>query len=136
MAPSSSPEGLKLITGYRVGRQIGSGAQACVHLLEPTTKAKNASSSSLPTYAVKLAPVAKITNKRVSVPEINERSIAKEFKLYANHFPGLRDEGMLASMPYKGGIIPHGTKDGMYSLSSLSLLSFLLSIVSHNAPLL
>jgi hypothetical protein len=114
MAPSSSPEGLQLIKGYRVGKCIGSGAQASVHLLEPTTKAKNASSSPLPTYAVKIAPVpTKITKKRLSVPEINERSISKEYKLYSNHFPNLRDEGMMACMPYKGGIQPSGTKEGV-----------------------
>jgi hypothetical protein len=115
MAPSSSPEGLLLIKGYRVGRCIGSGAQADVHLLEPTPKAKNASSSTLPTYAVKLAPVpSKTTKKGVSVPEINERSINKEYLMYQNHMPKLRDAGMMASMPYTGGVIPHGTKDGMY----------------------
>jgi hypothetical protein len=143
-SPSSSPEGLKLIPGYRVGRRIGSGAQASVHLLEPTTKAKNASSSPLPTYAVKIAPVpAKITKKGLSEAEINARSIDKEYKLYSNHFNGLRDEGMMASMPYRGGVPPFGTKDGMYSnghirnesVLRLYYILLLFSLVSHNAHL-
>jgi hypothetical protein len=119
MAPSSSPVGLKLIPGYRVGKKIGSGAQASVHLLEPTAaaQAKNLSSTSLPTYAVKICPLpSKTTKKGLSEAEINERSIGKEFKLYNNQFPKLRDEGMLGSMPFKGGIQPFGTKEGMYCI--------------------
>jgi hypothetical protein len=115
MAPSPSPVGLKLIRGYRVGKKIGFGAQASVHLLEPTAaaQAKNTSSTPLPTYAVKICPVpTKTTKKGLSEPEINERSIGKEFKLYNNHFPKLRDEGMLATMPFKDGIQPFGTKEG------------------------
>lgn len=112
MAPSPSPVGLQLIKGYKVGKKIGFGAQASVHLLEPT--AAKANNKQLPTYAVKICPVpSKITKKGVSEPEINERSIGKEFKLYNNHFPKLRDEGMLATMPFKGGIQPFGTTEGM-----------------------
>jgi hypothetical protein len=113
MAPSPSPVGLKLIKNYRVGKKIGSGAQASVHLLEPTAAAK-AKDASLPTYAVKICPVpSKITKSGQSEAEINERSLRKEFKLYSNQFPKLRDAGMLARMPFKGGIQPFGSKDGM-----------------------
>jgi hypothetical protein len=112
MAPSPSPVGMKLIPKYRVGKKIGSGAQASVHLLEPTAAAKE-KNQSLPTYAVKICPVpSKITKSGQSEPEINERSIRKEFKLYNNQFPKLRDEGMVASMPFKGGIQPFDTKYG------------------------
>jgi hypothetical protein len=104
--------GMELIKKYCVGKKIGSGAQASVHLLEPTAEAK-AKDASSPTYAVKICPEAKKTKNEESEAEINERSLRKEFKLYSNHFPKLRDAGMLARMPFKGGIVPYGTKNGM-----------------------
>jgi hypothetical protein len=104
--------GLELIHGYTVGKKIGSGAQASVHLLEPTVVAKT-KDPSLPTYAVKICPVAKVTKKGQTDPEMNERSLRKEFKLYGNQFPGLQDKGIVASMPFfKSGVQPYGSKDG------------------------
>jgi hypothetical protein len=72
---SSSPESsLTLMPNYRDGKQIGTGAQVSVYLLEPTTTVTHASfSSSLTMYAVRIAPVAKITKVKLLEAEINEQ---------------------------------------------------------------
>jgi hypothetical protein len=134
MAPSPSPVGLKLIPGYRVGKKIGSGAQLACTSSNQQQQLKQRMFRQLlcqPTPS-NLSGSSKIT-KGTLEPEINERSIGKEFKLYNNHFPKLRDEGMLATMPFKGGIQPFGTKEGMsLGLSCIVTKAFsILPLVSH-----
>jgi hypothetical protein len=107
MAPSKSvaPVGLNIVKGYRVGKQLGEGAQASVHLLEPLARKDGASR---PTFAIKLAPVAKTTKKGQTLGEINERSLRKEYLIYATQFPTLQQKGIVASLP-RSMSVPHAT---------------------------
>jgi hypothetical protein len=98
----------------------------------------NSSSSSKECFVIfanlrrQICPVPPKSQKGLSSLKINERSIGKEFKLYNNHFPKLRDEGMLATMPFKGGIQPFGTKEGgVFGLSVLTKAFSVLPLVSH-----
>jgi hypothetical protein len=102
MAPSTS--GPKADPWIPRWKKIGSGAQASVHLLEPTAAAQAKNVNFFANLRRQICPVPPKSQKGLSSLKLTSEASAKSSKLYNNHFPKLRDEGMLATMPFKGGL--------------------------------
>ena len=108
MAPSS-PIGIELYRGktpkWRVGKQLGSGACATVHLLEEID-------GSPTQWAIKLAPVPKKkTKKGTSTEEVNDRLLYNEGVMYQNQFQDIQGRYVPKLPPY-GGPLATGEAEG------------------------
>lgn len=99
----SSPVGL-IIGGdnsrnqWEVGKQIGEGACASVHLLEgPAGQSKTSA------WVVKVVPLpTKITKKQQTIPERNARLLFYEGQMYQNILPDYRGYILPKLPPYIG----------------------------------
>jgi hypothetical protein len=107
MAPS--PVGIELLKGskpkWRVGKELGSGACATVHLLEEI--------DGTPTeLAIKLTPIpTKKTKKQNSIEEVNSSRLYFEHVVYHNQFQDVQGTFIPKLAPYKGPQ-PHGEAGG------------------------
>lgn len=89
-----SPVGLVVAGGsskqsstWKVGKKVGSGACASVHLLQLENGKSSSKSSSDCQWVVKIAPLpVKTTKKKNSLPERHANMIYKEQQLYCNTF--------------------------------------------------
>jgi len=108
MAP---PIGIELFKGktakYKVGKKLGSGACASVHCVNENDGASTE-------WAIKLAPLAKkITKKKNSEAEVNERMIYFEHVMYMNQFQDLQGT-IIPRLPPSKGPPGHGNAGGMF----------------------
>ena len=81
---------------WRVGKLIGTGACASVHVLLDDNKKETE-------YAVKIVPLpTKVTKKKTSPPERNARLLHFEELTYKNQFPGFQGSILPRLAPYDG----------------------------------
>ena len=116
MSPGS-PVGLELGKNprnpqWKIGKRLGSGACASVHVLETT--------SGNPTeYAIKLAALpTKTTTKKNSTAEVNERLLYHENLVYQNAFAVLQGK-IIPKLPSAKGPPATGTIEGKLAVLSL-----------------
>ena len=99
MAPKL-PVGIELLKGktpkWRVGKELGSGACATVHLLEEID-------GTATEWAIKLAPIPKKkTKKGNSTEEVNDRILYHESVMYQNQFQDLQGIYVPKLPPFNG----------------------------------
>ena len=95
-----SPVGIEILKGskpkWRVGKELGSGACATVHLLEEVDGTST-------DFAIKLAPIpTKTTKKKNSKEEINASKLYFEHVVYQNQFQDVQGQYIPNLPPYKG----------------------------------
>lgn len=94
------PVGIELLRGktakWRVGKELGKGACATVHLLEEID-------GSPTEWAIKLAPLpTKKTKKGTSIEEVNDRLLHHESVMYQNQFQDIQGTFVPQMPPYSG----------------------------------
>jgi hypothetical protein len=115
----TQPEGQLIGQGWKIGKQLGSGACGSVHELvsTSTTSSSNKSSSSKMAWAIKVAPLppptkssttSKSSSKRKKTPvERNADLILHEYTTLQNAGSSLRGR-LVPEIPYMGNPPAYG----------------------------